>query len=276
MNEIEKYEFDRKGYIIIRKLLKKVQVKNLLSSINLLEKHAIQNLKKPPRKMSPWGPEYHFNERKGYHAQGENKNGGSIIIEDFWNADSTFDCLINHGPTMKYINAIIQTRPTINNSEIRIRYNQNNTNSHGGNILGRSSHLSSQKYKYSFGEHGIDCMMVRMIYFVHDCRNDQGAFCVSPATHKSNLPSPYNNNPDTDPSMVGLEVEAGDAILFTESLRHGGFSNHSKQPRKTIHVGYGPHWMMSQNMATMDEKPFILPETFARLSEEQSLFFRPW
>ena len=87
MNEIEKYEFDRKGYIIIRKLLKKRQVKNLLSSINLLEKHAIKNLKKPPRKMSPWGPEYHLNTKKGYHAQGEKKDGGSVIIEDFWNAD---------------------------------------------------------------------------------------------------------------------------------------------------------------------------------------------
>ena len=58
---------------------------------------------------------------------------------------------------------MIQTHPTINNSEIRIQYNQNNTNSHGGNILGRSSRLSSQKYKYSFGERGIDCMMARII-----------------------------------------------------------------------------------------------------------------
>ena len=93
-------------------------------------------------------------------------------------------------------------------------------------------HLSSQKYKYSFGEHDIDCMMVRMIYFVHDCRNDQGAFFVSPATHKSNLPSPYNNNPDTDQSMFGLE-EAGDAILFTESLDTVDLAiiqnNHAKQ-----------------------------------------------
>ena len=58
---------------MINNLLKEEQVKNLLSSINLLERHAIQNLKKPPRKMSPWGPEYHFNERKGYHAQGGKK-----------------------------------------------------------------------------------------------------------------------------------------------------------------------------------------------------------
>ena len=93
MNEIEKYEFDRMGYLVIKNLLKVEQVNNLLFSINLLERHAIQNLKKPPRNTSPWGPEYHFNETKGYHAQGENKDGGSIIIEDFWNADSIFDSI---------------------------------------------------------------------------------------------------------------------------------------------------------------------------------------
>ena len=45
MNEIEKYEFDRMGYLVIKNLLKEEQVKNLLFSINLLERHAIQNLK---------------------------------------------------------------------------------------------------------------------------------------------------------------------------------------------------------------------------------------
>ena len=58
------YEFDRMGYLVIKNLLKEEQVRNLLSSINLLERHAIQNLKKPPRKTSPWGPEYHFNKKK--------------------------------------------------------------------------------------------------------------------------------------------------------------------------------------------------------------------
>ena len=45
MNEIEKYEFDRMGYLVINNLLKEEKVKNLLSSINLLERYAIQNLK---------------------------------------------------------------------------------------------------------------------------------------------------------------------------------------------------------------------------------------
>ena len=37
MNDIEKYEFDRMGYLVIKNLLKEEQVKNLLSSIDLLK-----------------------------------------------------------------------------------------------------------------------------------------------------------------------------------------------------------------------------------------------
>ena len=276
MTEIEKYEFDRSGYIVIKNLLKESDLKNLSESVNTLEKHALRNVEKPPRKHTPWGSEYHYNEEKGYHVQGKKSKGEAIRIEDFWNADSTFDLLVNHGPTMQYIHEIIKSRPVINNSEIRIRYPGNSSSSHGGNTLSSSSNLSNHKYRYSFGQKGIDCMMVRIIYFLHGCDSDQGAFCVSPGTHKSNFPCPYNNNSDEDPSMVSLEVNAGDAILFTESLRHGGFTNRSDQIRKTIHVGYGPHWMRSQNKATMDEKQFILPKTFARLTKDQRLLFKPW
>jgi ectoine hydroxylase-related dioxygenase (phytanoyl-CoA dioxygenase family) len=73
--------------------------------------------------------------------------------------------------------------------------------------------------------------------------------------------------------MIGLEARAGDAILFTENLRHGGLTNRSQQTRKTLHIGYGPEWMMSQNIATMDEPQYILPETLARYDAEQKRLF---
>ena len=76
--------------------------------------------------------------------------------------------------------------------------------------------------------------------------------------------------------MIGLEVKAGDAILFTENLRHGGLTNRSDKTRKTLHVGYGPDWMMSQNIATMDETPNITPEAWARYDEGQRQLFQPW
>ncbi len=268
MNDFEKYEFDRLGYIVIPDFLTDDQVKALSAAIDELEEDALAQCGRQPDKISAIGLEYRQDAERGYFASGAREEGNTLIIEDFFNADPVFDILIDHPPTMAYIRAIIKERPTVNNSEIRIRYPGNQTGSHMGGPVGR-------KHRYYYSGQGIDCMMVRMVYFVHDVGPGQGEFCVVPATHKSNMLSPYEGtNPDTEPGMIGLPVKAGDAIFFTENLRHGGLTNRSRQTRKTLHVGYGPYWMKSQNHSTMDEEPNVLPSTFARWNDAQRLLFR--
>lgn len=266
MDQREKYEFDRQGFLVIKGMLRAEEVASLARAIDALEAHALEHVALPPRKESIWGPVYHRNPEKGYHAWGSNLPGETLMIEDFFNADPTFDLLVNHARTMETIRDIVQGPIRINNSEIRIRYQGNATGTHMGGPI-------DHKYRYGFNQNGIDCMMVRMIYFVQNVTSAQGAFCVVPGTHKSNYPSPYRVGPDEEPGMIGLEVEAGDAILFTENLRHGGLTNRSSQVRKTLHVGYGPVWMMSQNIATMDEPQYITPETLARYDEAQRRLF---
>lgn len=270
MTDIEKYEFDRLGYLVLPGLLSSAEVAPIARAVDELEAHALARVGEPPRKKSAWGPEYHANAEKGYYVSGERKEGSTLIIEDFFNADPIFDPLVNHARTMDYIRGIVQERPTINNSEIRIRYQGNQSGTHmGGPISG--------KYRYSYNAKGIDCMMVRMIYFLHDVSADDGPFCVVPATHKSSMVSPYGtSNADAEPGMLSLPVKAGDGILFTENLRHGGRSILSGRTRKTLHVGYGPFWMKSQNIATMDEEPNIQPATLARYTPEQRMLFRSW
>ena len=268
MNEIEQYEFDRQGYIVIPEFLGDAEVAQLSIAADRLLEHAVQQVALPPRKQSAWGPEYHASPDLGYHVKGDTAEGSTVIIEDFWNADAAFDLLVDHGPTMKYIRAIVAPRPTINNSEIRVRYRGNASRHHGGR------RPETQKYRYSFTDGRIDCMMVRLIYFTHDVSADEGAFTVIPGSHKSELPSPYGTDPDTEPGTIALEVKSGDAILFTEALRHGGRTNRSDQVRKTIHVGYGPYWMLSQNAATMDESQHILESTLERWTPAQRDLFR--
>jgi ectoine hydroxylase-related dioxygenase (phytanoyl-CoA dioxygenase family) len=271
VNEVQRYEFDRQGFLVIESMLSAEQVARLAQAVDSLEEHAVARIDAPPRKRSSRGSEYHHDPDLGYHVEGSREEGATVIIEDFWNADPAFDLLIGHQPTMKYVCAVIQGRATINNSEIRIRYRGNQSTNHGG------TGPANSKYRYHVNQHGINCMMVRMVYFLHDVSREQGAFCVVPGTHKGNFDCPYDTrDPDVEPGVVGLEVRAGDAIFFTEALRHGGLTNRSKRTRKTIHVGYGPFWMKSQNIATMDEDQYLLPQTYARYTPEQRQLFRAW
>lgn len=266
MNQIEKYEFDRQGFLTLPGLLATEEVDRLARAMDALEDHALRHVDSPPRKQALWGHDLHVNIEKGYHALTGCNGGKTLIVEDFFNTDPAFDFLVDHGPTMDRIRDILQGPVRINNSEFRVRYPGNATGTHMGGPM-------DHKYRYSFNAQGIDCMMVRMIYFVQDVSNEEGAFCVVPGTHKSNYSSPYGHVSEEEPGMIGLEVKAGDAILFTENLRHGGLTNRSSRPRKTLHVGYGPAWMMSQNVGTMEESPFITPETLARYTPAQKSLF---
>src|SRR5438552_5573362 len=120
MNDIEKYEFDRRGYLVIKNALTKAQAASLFDAINALEEHALARIQAPPRKIAAWGHNYHVDEELGYHAAGEQADSKALIIEDFWNANPAFDLLLDHALTLDYIHDIIQGRCTINNSEIRI------------------------------------------------------------------------------------------------------------------------------------------------------------
>jgi hypothetical protein len=278
VDPISKYEFDRLGYLVIPELLSSAEVDSLARAVERLEQHALARVDQPPRKSATLYPhDWHQDADFGYHAitmpdsDGSTAHGQTLIVEDFFNADPAFDLLVNHPATMDYIEDIVQGPIRINNSELRFRYQGNGTGAHMG---GPADH----KYRYAYNGRGVDAMMVRMVYFLHDVSNEQGAFCVVPATHKTNYPSPYaDKSCEEEPGMIGLEVTAGDAILFTENLRHGGLTNTSEQTRKTLHVGYGPYWMMSQNDATRDEPQYVTPATLERYDEDQrALFVIDW
>ena len=117
-------------------------------------------------------------------------------------------------------------------------------------------------------------MMMRIIYFVHSVKAREGVFCVVPVTYKSNFNLPCQCHVDDEPDMIGIEAEAGDAILFTENLRHGGSTNVSPKNRKILHVGYVSSWMVSQNISTMDVPAYLKKKTWERYDLEQRNLFR--
>ena len=93
----------------------------------------------------------------------------------------------------RIVASIFKGYPTVAEAYLlRVRYSGNATGCHMGGPI-------DHKYRYSFNQRGIDCMMVRMIYFVQDVSNERGAFSVVPGTHKSNYGSPYRCGPDEEP-----------------------------------------------------------------------------
>ena len=266
MNDAERYLIDLQGYLHIPGLLTPDQAQQLLAAAIALEQHALACRENSPRFKSVWGPEYWQNQEHKYFSYSSAPNPGhTLMVEDFWLFPDAFDCLIGHPRTMDYIRRFVHGPVSINNSELRIRYPGNATSMHMGHPGGRNA-----KYRYEVIDGEIHATMVRMIYFLHDVDMNMGPTCFVPGSHRGAFPMPLENvTPEQEPGVVAFPVKAGDGILFTENCRHGGFTNHANHTRYTLHVGYGPHFLKSQNIATMDQPVHTTDALLNRLTQPQ-------
>lgn len=266
MTDCERYLFDLQGFLHVPGLLSPNEVECLYAAAVELEQHAMACQCDSPRWQPVWGGEYWQNQQYGYFATIKGPaDGQTLMVEDFWLYPDAFDFLIGYDRTMSYVRCIIQGQISINNSELRIRYPNNFTGMHMGHAQGRGP-----KYRYEIVDGEIQATMVRMIYFLHDVAIDEGPSCFVPGSHRNAFPVPVQTGSvEDEPGVVSVPVQGGDGILFTEACRHGGISNRSDKTRYTLHIGFGPHFLKSQNISTMDEEVHVTDQLLARLTEDQ-------
>ena len=220
VNEIETFEFDRQGYIVIENLLNE-------DPSGPRWPRPLMSWKNTRSRTSP--------SRRANKAAGEptttpipsaattptasGPRAKTLIIEDYWNANPAFD---------------VFARPPADD-ELHPRHRQ--TAAHDQQPPRSASATvatppaataeplqASQKVPLQLTlTTASTALMVRMVLFHPRLHQRAGSpFVWYRGLTKTNLPSPHSNDPDEDPDMIGLEVKAGDAILFTENLRHGG------------------------------------------------------
>ena len=276
MNDLERYTFDLNGYLLVRKILGPEEVASALSATNALESRFVTTVNTEPQFDSlKWTIKYHYDEQLGTSSYESNHGGGGMqyVVDDVLNADPAFDLFVGHARTMEYVREMIESPIRINSSELRYRHQGNITGSHmGGPIDVRNEYrFVSEKAsteRTSRGRH-FDLLTIRVLYALHDIPVENGPLCVVPGSHKANYPSPYGPDPLKEPGMIPLPMEAGDALFFTENLRHGGYPNLLERVRKTVHLCYAPAWVGSQSPAHWDGVVHVTREAWARYTEQQ-------
>jgi hypothetical protein len=119
-------------------------------------------------------------------------------------------------------------------------------------------------------------LVVRVLYALHDVPVESGPLCVVPGSHKSNYFSPFDpREPTKEPGMIPLPMEVGDALIFTENLRHGGYPNLMDATRKTLHLAYSPAWIATMSAVHWDGQPYVSPEAWARYDARQKELLPP-
>ena len=100
----------------------------------------------------------------------------------------------------------------------------------------------SQFFRYHDGEFYNGLIVVAFELF--DTTPNEGGFCCIPGSHKANLPLPpgwSEKGGDAGGLLKGIPAEAGDAIIFTETLVHGTLPWRVDAKRQTAFYKFSPH-----------------------------------
>jgi hypothetical protein len=283
MNDTERYLFDLNGYLLVKGCLEESERRACLTAADDLEDHLARHADDEPQMVGYAGIRYRFDEKYHCHSYKGVAGGGlQYVIDDFLNASPAFDSLVNHERTMGYVREMVAGPVRIGSSELRYRYRSNRTDTHMGGkmdvrnryqFIGRTMYDSAER---QWKARDFDLVAVRVLYALHDIPVENGPLCVVPGSHKSNFFSPFSDLAPTDePGMIPLPMEAGDAVFFTENLRHGGFPNLLDRPRKTLHLMIGPDWAGSQSPIHWNDRVYVSHEAWARYSESQRAVLTP-
>ena len=234
--KLEKYLFDLNGYIIIKNALNKLEVKECNKIIDKLK-----NLKN-----GMWN---------GY-VHGHNYGGKEgLNLQQIYEAGMPFAKLIDHPSWINHMLEFVGGKGTFDHLHGPLFIDENFANIRGpgeaiGIHSGNPEGIKRNNYRYQNGK--FHCSQVNILIALNDIGSGDGGTVIIPGSHKSNIQHPEyttnkmkKNTVSSAEKMTGaVEVflNAGDALLFVDSLCHGSAKRINEGERRIVVYRYGPSW----------------------------------
>ena len=235
-SKIEKYLFDLNGYIIIKNALTKREVSDCNKIIDNLK-----NLKN--------------NEWKGY-VHGHNYGGKEgLNLQQIYEAGKPFEKLIDHPSWIYHMQEFVGGKGTFDHQHGPLFIDENFANVRGpgeaiGIHSGNPEGIQRNHYRYQDGK--FHCSQVNILIALTKIGPGDGGTVIIPSSHKSNIQHPeYKENKMKKNKVTSAEnmtgsfevyLDAGDALLFVDSLCHGSAKRTNKGERRIVVYRYGPSW----------------------------------
>ncbi|MAS33166.1 MAG: hypothetical protein CL610_04110 [Anaerolineaceae bacterium] len=234
LTDMDIYLFDLYGYLVI---------KNAVTRDHIAQMNAIIDEIMPLADGEWYGH---------VHARGENQ---STELQQIYEAGEPFERLIDHPAWFDKLKYFIGGEGTfdqlhgplfIDESFAIVRESGGATQLHSG------GHEGVMRTQYRFRQGRFQCGQINILLPLSDIGPGDGGTMVIPGSHKSNFPHPYlaehrKNGagpvyPESLEQAVEVYTQAGDALLFVDSIAHGSAHRTNPGQRRVVINRYGPSW----------------------------------
>lgn len=231
---LEDYEFDLRGFLVIRGALASAEVAALNAAYDRFP--ALAN-----------GEWYGNAQRRDYTA-----DTGFELHNVLDCGDPAFDVLIDHpswiaharryaGEEGTYVQGIM-----VDEAIATLRGPGGHHPVHSG------GHDASIRTQFAYRDGRFRCGQLNVLVALTDIGPGDGPTMIVPGSHKQNLPHPLigdyrrGDRMDDLPWAEPMHCAAGDALLFVDACLHGGASRTNAGERRVIILRYGPAWARSR------------------------------
>ncbi|MBT5876636.1 MAG: hypothetical protein HOH43_24640 [Candidatus Latescibacteria bacterium] len=220
LTDDEKWQFDLHGFLILKQVLAPDDLSRMVALCD--EWHGLSESELPPPLSS-------------YEDPAKNPDSARAILDPEY-ADPVFDRLILNLQIMRAVLDITDNAPQHLLSALTV--NQTDSNEiglHGGTV----GSIRNPANDYQAGDGRVFATFLNAAISLVNVPPGSGFVCI-PGSHKSYFQRPEDVDIYTGPpTVVNVPINAGDAVIFTETLCHGALPwLREDTPRRTVFVRY--------------------------------------
>lgn len=252
---MDEYLFDLRGYLVLKGALSPREVARVNAGIDAI----------PDLANGEW-----FGNVEGhtYYGDGEGRNLQNIV-----EGGEPFEELIDHPAWLPHVTRFVggDDGLFIDETFANLRGPSEYLPLHSG---GDKRRIRTQ---FRFHNNAFRCGQINILMALTDIHAGDGPTVVIPGSHKANLRHPEfvageaanHVAPENVTGAVPVPLDAGDALLFVDTISHGGSQRVNPGLRRIMVYRYGPQWGATRLGYEYSDA------LIARLTPERARILRP-
>jgi len=232
--DLEIYLFDLRGYLIL---------KNALTPEEVAAMNAILDTVPSIKQGEWWG---------NVHAHSFGTTDG-LNLQQIYEGGEPFEALIDHPAWIEKVKFFVGGEGTFDYNHGPLFIDENFANFRGpGEAIGLHSggHTHTKRTQFHFHNGRFHCGQINILLPLTDFGPGDGATMVIPGSHKANFNHPdfekyrmaHGASVDGIEGAIEVNMKAGDALLFVDSISHGSAKRTTPGIRRNLVYRYGPSW----------------------------------
>ena len=253
--------FDLRGYLFLE---------GALSDREVADMNAVLDSAPPLAPGEWWG---------NVHAHSYRDNDG-VNLQQIYEAGEPFERLIDHPSWIEKVKCFIGGEGTFDWNHGPLFIDENFANLRApGEAIGMHSggHIGLIRNQFRVLNGKFHCGQVNVLMALSDIGTGDGGTLLIPGSHKSNFVHPEletyqmrGERAGEDPEgAMEIHMNAGDVLLFVDSICHGSLKRTNPGYRRTVVYRYGPSW------GNFRHNYQVSGELLARLTPAQRQIVRP-